>query len=402
MPARLAAAAAALTILWAAEAPGQPVPGNPLHDVTAQELVYQVPGMQQVTVRKDIPYKKADASELRLDLYYPPDFREGARRPAVVFINGVGDRPDSRLKEWPVYASWGRLVAASGWIAVTFDARGPYTSSGPDIQDVFRFLRSDGARLGIQTDRLAAWVCSGNVPSGLAVLMEDSDPGLRAAVVYYGASDGAKMRTDLPVLFVRAGRDNPRLLGAIDRLLARASAAGAPWTVVSAPDLHHAFDVLDETAESRRIVRETLEFFREFLSPPAPPAAAPSLARRALAHWFVGEYAEAAAAYGEYVRTHPDDATATMRLGLSQAHARKASEAEANLQKAVRLGADSPTDLYNVGCGYALLGESATALDWLERAVARGFRDGRLLAADGDLESLHGQERFEKLLARLQ
>jgi tetratricopeptide (TPR) repeat protein len=306
------------------------------------------------------------------------------------------------LKEWPVYASWGRLVAASGWIAVTFDARGPYTNSSADIRDLFRFVRSDGGRLGIQKDRVAAWACSGNVPSGLAVVMEEADPGLRAAVLYYGASDGAKIRTDLPVLFVRAGRDNPRLLGAIDRLLARAADAGAPWTVVRAPDLHHAFDVLDETEESRRIVRETLEFLREFLSPPAPPAAAPSLARRALAHWFVGEYAEAAAAYGEYVRKHPDDATATMRLGLSQAHTRRTSEAVSNLQKAVRLGADSPSDLYDVGCGYALLDEPATALDWLERAVARGFRDGRLLASDGDLESLHGQERFEKLVAALQ
>ena len=90
-----------------------------------------------------------------------------------------------------------------------------------------------------------------------------------------------------------------------------------------------------------------------------------------------------------------------MRLGLAQAHAKK-PEAEKNLQKAVRLGADSPTDLYNVGCGYALLGNSATALDWLERAVARGFRDGRLLSSDGDLESLHGQERFQALVARLQ
>ena len=396
-------AAAVLTVIQLPGAAAGQNPPRPEHEVTAQELVYQIPGMADVRVEKDVPYKKTEARELKLDLYYPKGFTPsatGTRLPAVVFINGVGDPPGAPLKEWGVYGSWGRLIAASGWIAVTFDARGPYTNTAPDIRDLFRFLRSDGARLGIRTDRIAAWVCSGNVFSGLRVLMEDADPGLRAAVVYYGPSEAPKIRTDLPVLFVRAGRDSPRLNASIDKLLARVATSDAPWTVVYAPDLHHAFDVLDETPESRRIVRETLEFYRELLSP-REPSTAPSQAKRALAHWFAGEYDAAAAAYGDYVKSHPDDAIAYMRLGLSQAHQKRPAQAEANLQKAVQLGADSPTDLYNVACGYALLGNTETALDWLERAVARGFRDGRLLSSDDDLASLRESERFKRIAAAL-
>ena len=101
----------------------------------------------------------------------------------------------------------------------------------------------------------------------------------------------------MPVLIVRAGRDNKALNQGIDRLTAQAVAGGAPWTLINAPGSHHAFDVLDETEESRRIVKATLQYFREFLEPPASPAAPPSLARRALAHWFAHEHAEAAAAY---------------------------------------------------------------------------------------------------------
>lgn len=403
---RILAAAAVST--WTCMLPsmlqGAPPTGpHPEHEVTAQGVVYKLPGMDRVSVKKDVVYKRSGETALRLDLYYPPDFdaSKSAHAPAVVFINGVGDGGGAgSLKDWNVYQSWGRLVAASGWIGVTFEARGPFRESGPDITDLFRFLRSDGKALGIQTDRVAAWVCSGNVASGLAVLMADTDPGLRAAVVYYGTSDAPKIRTDLPVFFVKAGRDNPKLNGAIDHLLSRAAIAGAPWTVVYAPTAHHAFDALDETPESRAIVRQTLAFLREHLAAeePQPP---PSPARQALGHWFAGEYADAETAYAAYVKTHPDDAVAWMRLGLSQAHLHRSEAAQKSLQKAVSLGADGPTDFYNVACGFALAGEAEQAIGWLERAVAAGFRNKALLSSDEDLQSLRGSERFQKILAAL-
>ncbi len=395
-------AAIAVFLLSALNAFGATAPPfRPEHEVTAQQLVYQVPGMEKVLVLKNVAYKKTDSGELKLDLYYPSDFRKGSVLPTVVFINGVGDQAGSKLKEWGPYRSWGALVAASGWVGVTFEARGPYNQSRPDIADVFRFLHSDGAGLGVDVNRIAAWVCSGNVFSGLPVLMEEKIPGLVCAVVYYGSAPLTRIRGDLPVLMVRAGRDNRELNQSIDRLVGMAVASGAPWTLVNAPGSHHAFDVLDETEESRRIVRQTIEFFRDFLAPPEAPAAPASLARKALGHWFAHEWADAAASYGEYVKTHPNDEIAYLRLGLSQAHVQKFTEAEANLKKAVSLGADRPIDLYNVGAGYALMGKGEKALDFLERAVSAGFKDKALLATDEDLAGIRGTERFQKLLKRI-
>jgi len=400
-----ALSAALLLAGWSASAVALPRTPRPEHEVTAQEVVYQVPGMDRVTVKTNVPYKKVDGRELRLDLYYPLDFQEGSPRPAVIFVNGVGGSPDASLKDWGIYRSWGRLVAASGWIGVTFESRGggPSIDASPDIADLLRFVRSDGARLGIQADRVAVWMCSGNVTSGLRVVMRDADgkPPLRAAVVYYGTSDPPSLRTDLPVLLVKAGRDNARLNAGIDALAARAAAANVPWTVVYAPNSHHAFDALDETDESRRIVRETLAFLRESLTPPQPPPAPPSLARKALSHWFANEYPEAAAAYGEYVKTHPDDAEAWLRLGISQAHGSNPGDAAATLEKARSLGADTPVDLYNLACGYALLGDPEKAIDYLDRSVSAGYGIRSRIAADDDLASLRSHERYQKVLARV-
>ena len=312
---RRTAALPALVLASAPLAAQAPAP-NPLHDVTAQGVVYAVPGMDRVTVRRDVPYKTADGRELKLDLYYPPGQRADAKRPAVVFINGVGDRPGSMLKEWEIYKSWGRLVAASGWIGVNFEARG---NSASDIGDVFAFLRSNGAGLGVDSDRIGAWACSGNVTTGLPVLMTKVDAGVRGAVIYYGHAELPSIRKDLPVYYVRAGRDNPRLNAGIAELWKQAVAADVPWAMVNAPVSQHAFDAFDETDESRRIVRETLDFYRDLFTPPAPTGP-PSLAKKALSHWFGGrEYPQAAKAYAEYVKVHPDDATAWMRLGVSQA-----------------------------------------------------------------------------------
>lgn len=379
--------------------PATPPPSP--HEVIAQDLVYQLPGMDKVAVRTNLPYKKTETGELALDVYYPLDYREGTTRPAVVFLNGVGDRQGSRLKDWNVYRQWGRLIAASGWIAVTFDARGPDAQARTDIRDLFQYLRASGGKLGIDPKRLGAWVCSANVFPGLPYLMEESDSGVLCAVVYYGWADPAKFRRDLPVFVARAGRDSPRLKEGLDRLFSRALAAGAPWTLVNLPELHHAFDVVDETAESRRVIRQTLAFFAEFLSPAADTAPAPTLARRALAHWFAREWPEAAAAYGAYVKANPDDAIAWLRLGLAQGEMHEASDADVSLQKAYALGARRPVDLYNIACGYALAGSKDKALEFLGRALDAGFQDRQLMTTDTDLESLRGDPRFEALVKRL-
>lgn len=71
--------AAALALLVSARAWSLPLqPQRPENEVTAQDVVYTVPGMDRVTVKKNVPYKRLEGRDLRLDLYYPPDFRAGS------------------------------------------------------------------------------------------------------------------------------------------------------------------------------------------------------------------------------------------------------------------------------------------------------------------------------------
>lgn len=54
---------------------------------------------------------------------------------------------------------------------------------------------------------------------------------------------------------------------------------------------------------------------------------------------------------------------------------------------------------YNAASAHALAGDAASALDYLARAVAGGFRGAGRMAADADLRTLHGDGRWADLLA---
>ena len=103
-----------LTSLLAASATASRAQGQtprPEHDLLTYEVVYHLPAMEKVTVERDIVYKKIADRTLSVDLYYPPDYKQGRSLPAVIFVNGVGDFPGGRkLKEWD---STGRGRASS-------------------------------------------------------------------------------------------------------------------------------------------------------------------------------------------------------------------------------------------------------------------------------------------------
>ncbi|HWN99043.1 MAG TPA: hypothetical protein VNS63_07200 [Blastocatellia bacterium] len=100
------------------------------NDITKKRVVYQIPGMDDVRIQRDVEYRTTDAGDLTMDIYYPPDAKSGARKPAVVFVSGYPDPGfqkllGCKLKEMASYVSWGQLTAASGLVGITYSAREP-------------------------------------------------------------------------------------------------------------------------------------------------------------------------------------------------------------------------------------------------------------------------------------
>jgi acetyl esterase/lipase len=266
-------------------------------DITKMRIVYRVPGMDRVRVERNRVYREVAGSRLEMDVYSPPEATRGAPLPVVILIHGGPVPAGASAKNMGFFLSYGELLAASGFIAVTFSHRfygaSALADAAGDVAAAVDYVRGHAEELGIDRDRLALWAFSGGGPF-LSQALRERWPFVRAIVAYYAALDlqvpppgAASGITDetrrefspvrhlaaageqTPPLFVaRAGRDNPWLNASIDHFVQEALARNAPLEVMTHPAGQHGFDILDDDDRSREIIRRTLDFLKGRLPHP--------------------------------------------------------------------------------------------------------------------------------------
>ncbi len=346
-----------------------PAPRSPL-DAANWGVVYDVPATKQVKVRQNAPY----LDTLAVDIYTPPDLKPGETRPAVVFLNAIGDQPNNKVKSWGIYQSWPRLVAAHGLVGVAMDADGARVQES--LRGVFDFLAKQGAQYGVDGTRLGVYAASANVRGAYEYLIgEQAAKGIRAAALYYGATPAGRMRTDLPVLFIVAQSDAPGMGASLGALWQRVVEAKAPWSLLFASNLPHAFDAFSDNDEARRIIQQTLAFWKSHLEPVPQPSWQPSPARAVVAALYWNEPQRSAEMLANYLKENPNDATAHVQFGRTLTQLRRFDEATAAYEKAQALGSDNPGIF--AGLGQIKFGQRQyeQAIPLLNRAIEAGMRN---------------------------
>lgn len=274
-------------------------------EMQRRPVVYTIPDMEKAQVHKDITYKTIEDLQLTLDIYYPEHYQRQKMLPAVILIHGDGPADYLKnIKDDAQYTSWGKLIAASGLIAVTANHRSSdglnnVVGVANDIDDLLTYVREHSQRLHVDGKRLGLWTCSSGAPFGLRAALHEIPTALRCLVCYYGfadlkayyqglygepdenekyaapvfteddfdefsASDLLLRRThDVAPLFVaRAGLDYPALNASIDSFIGEALAQNVALTVMNHPAGQHSFDLLDKDARSEEIIEATLEFMQ--------------------------------------------------------------------------------------------------------------------------------------------
>jgi serine/threonine protein kinase len=94
----------------------------------------------------------------------------------------------------------------------------------------------------------------------------------------------------------------------------------------------------------------------------------------------------------------PDDVRARILLANNYAKLGQEDEAIIHLEKAMALRPKDTVVLYNAACTYALLGRKQETLDLLKQVKKQRFPNIDWMARDPDLEILHGDPEFERLL----
>jgi tetratricopeptide (TPR) repeat protein len=114
-----------------------------------------------------------------------------------------------------------------------------------------------------------------------------------------------------------------------------------------------------------------------------------------------GDRRAGASADGAINKREPEIGRAWYRLGVSYAKLGKPKDAIPAYLRADAIG-QNPIVRYGLGCAYAQLGDTSQAYEWLEKAVASGFRSADQMKKDEDLIPLRGSAHFNALVQRVE
>jgi TolB-like protein/Flp pilus assembly protein TadD len=96
----------------------------------------------------------------------------------------------------------------------------------------------------------------------------------------------------------------------------------------------------------------------------------------------------------------PEDVRARILLSSVLADMGQEEESTRHLQTAVALRPFDGNTLYNAACTYGVLKRKTEALDVLQRAIKAGYGNIDWMAKDPDLDCLHDEPEFRKLLGK--
>ena len=274
----------------------QPTPPRSMREMVMMPVVYRIAGMDKVTVKSNLKYTEVNNPDLLMDVYHPPNLAKNERRPVVLFIHG-GAGAETTPKDWGIYTSWGRLVAASGLIGVTFTHRlsAEKTSledAASDLAAAINPIRSNADSLNVDKARicLAAHSAGGAL---LSSAMRDKPEYIRCMAGFYAfinirqtgnlftanespetlkkfspitylANNSDKIA---PLFIARAGRDQvPTMDDSIDRFIREAVAKNVVLTFANYPQGVHGFNNQNDDDRSREIIQSALAFMKSQLA----------------------------------------------------------------------------------------------------------------------------------------
>jgi hypothetical protein len=221
-----------------------------------------------ITVASDVAYGTSGTTRLAMDVYKPAP-GGAARMPALVFFN----RATGAERSGRFYAGWARAAASKGIIAILPDLRSG--SETADFRLLMSYLEQHGSEHGI--DAIAVYAGSGNVFNAFPAVEDPKQTAIKAAVMYYGS---------------------------------------APVTLLNYAGGHHAFEIADDTAATREVIDQTLEFVKRATSAPYQAALRASLGEATAAGYVqTRKFREAVAEYTRMVASRPADARLRLAYG---------------------------------------------------------------------------------------
>jgi len=234
---------------------------KPVRRTSGQDhVIYTLPEMDKVFLASELAY----FNDLTVDIYYPPNYHFEAKLPIVILSHGLKETNEF-YKDGYQHIDWAKLIAASGMIAVS--AQGG-TEQTTNSYHVLEFLAANADVLGIDLTRIGFWACSAQGGPVFKALGDKELPyrdGFRAAVfIYLGLAqvDPSNWPQKLSLFVVKAGSDRTVSGMVMDNFVSQARSSNILTEYTELAGAPHAFDIYQNTQDSKDVIRRALEFFK--------------------------------------------------------------------------------------------------------------------------------------------
>jgi acetyl esterase/lipase len=263
--------------------------------IRQMRIVYHLPGMDDVNIQQNIPYKQADGTELCLDIYRPAQSPESTGLPSVLIVPSGPLKQFERYppKDWENVSSWARLFAASGLGSVTINHRFFSVRDLPlashDVRDAVDYVHTRAPAFSLDPKRMCLLTFWGG---GLLInfALREQPEFLRCLVLYSPLLDLRELKRyqkvlpegvidsyspvqcvaainqpTLPIFLARARSDSKQLTASMDAFLTQANLQGVPLQVACHETGRHAFEIRDDNARTHAIIERTIAFVKEHI-----------------------------------------------------------------------------------------------------------------------------------------
>jgi acetyl esterase/lipase len=229
-----------------------------------ESVMHPLPLPEVMPMREvaDQTYLGPAKAEYAYDLYVPG----GGKPPLVLMIHG-GAPAAAGLRKAPLMRSWAMQIAARSGAAVAAIGWDGDKQLTDQIDAAYAKLRARADEYGIDASRPCILTFSAGVASVLPYALGDNAISPRCLVGLYGDWEPAMRALSgdargLPVLVVRAGRDEVVPDTSAPAFVAAAEKAGVKVEVLRHPAGLHVFEVRNPGETTTHIVSQTLDFLR--------------------------------------------------------------------------------------------------------------------------------------------
>lgn len=223
------------------------------------DLVYDFQIDSEIKVHKNIIYRIGNDKKLKFDMFRANRMKKYNNKTVVILH---GSAPMEDIKDIPIFQTWCKLLATTGFDAIVFNWR-PDTDED-DVVKLLEYIKCNKEELDINTDSISVLAFSAGAEEGIGQVLASDTNNIKDIVVYYGQLNDQSIASytknnDINLLVAMGANDDLFSTDCNNEFIIKANNIGWKTTKLIHSSGEHGFDAFNRCLETDSIIENTLK-----------------------------------------------------------------------------------------------------------------------------------------------